>query len=339
MMQTFGKQKWLKLDWESRGGRSTGWGWLTRMVPMLPNDREALMDFVKDACIVRPHFKEFVDWARHRDYGVAIATDGFGFYLDYVLEKAGVTGVTLFRNNVIFEDPPRPVIGYPYRGGGGCEGCATCKRQVVEEWRQKHDRVIFVGDGTKDKLGAAYADAIFARDRLITACEEAGLCHRPWETFLDIIQAVESGLDFPGPSGQEVCPVKGPEWLAVAASTEGNPVDQSGSQNGHYAACGIDCTECDIYRAREQPQLASSVASWFKKNRGVRVEQVGCDGCGRNQSTDSPDCWIPACVARNGAATCKDCSSFPCPRLQSWSHSCPGFMRGFRNLAGGVAIR
>lgn len=324
MMRTFGKQKWLKLDWESKGGRSTGWGWLTRMVPMLPNDRDGLMEFVKTACIVRPHFKEFVDWAKQRGYGVAIATDGFGFYLDYVLEKAGVTGIPLFRNNVIFEDPPRPVVGYPYKRQGGCEGCATCKRQVVEEWRQNYDRVVFVGDGTKDKFGASHADAVFARDRLISACEDSGIKYRSWEDFQDIIRAMDGDFEFPGPSGAELCPVSDPQWLAVTPSTEIESRGQKGTRGHNLAACGIDCSSCDIYKSKNDPELASSVAAWFKKNRGVTLERVGCEGCGSTEGGGSPTCWIPACVAKNGVESCKGCAGFPCPKIQSWSRSCPG---------------
>ena len=30
-------------------------------------------------------------------------------------------------------------------------------------------------------------------------------------------------------------------------------------------ACGLDCDECDIYAATDNPQLAGQLADWMKK--------------------------------------------------------------------------
>lgn len=59
--------------------------WFTAMAALLPRDKDRLIRYVVDTYELRSGFMEFVDWARTKDYGLAIATDGFGFYVEPLL--------------------------------------------------------------------------------------------------------------------------------------------------------------------------------------------------------------------------------------------------------------
>lgn len=89
------------------------------------------------------------------------------------------------------------------------------------------------------------------------------------------------------------------------------------------AACGLDCTDCDIRRAATDPQMQRKFVAWFKEKRNLDVnpETIRCSWCkGDRASHWSADCWIlNCCVDRKHLEHCSDCQEFPCPRLEEWS--------------------
>jgi len=87
------------------------------------------------------------------------------------------------------------------------------------------------------------------------------------------------------------------------------------------AACGLDCSECDIYRASNDPETARRISAEFmREGRDVRPEEIHCSGCRGDRSEHwSPDCWIlECCVDRQGLDLCNRCSDFPCAELTRW---------------------
>lgn len=47
------------------------------------------------------------------------------------------------------------------------------------------------------------------------------------------------------------------------------------------AVCGIDCSDCDIRRAKSDPETMDDVIKWFREklNKELVLEQVCCDWC------------------------------------------------------------
>jgi 2-hydroxy-3-keto-5-methylthiopentenyl-1-phosphate phosphatase len=85
-------------------------------------------------------------------------------------------------------------------------GCGTCKKRAVEQARETHGPVAFVGDGVSDRFGARYADLTFAKHGLAEHCRAESIPFLPYEDFDDIREALD-GLDaLPGPVGGEPCP-------------------------------------------------------------------------------------------------------------------------------------
>ncbi len=183
------------------GGPPPGREWLGAFAPYFPNDREMLTDLVLKTTSFRPGFMEFVDWAEAKGYGLATITNGYGFYVDAMLEKAGITGIKVYRNDVEFKDPPRAVIGHPHPT---CRVCPTCKAKCVEELLSQYDKAAYVGDGLGDRFGAVRCHAIFGRDKLAEYCEGAGISYLKWNDFYDIMEATEKGLPFDEPG--DLCP-------------------------------------------------------------------------------------------------------------------------------------
>jgi 2,3-diketo-5-methylthio-1-phosphopentane phosphatase len=185
------------------GGMPPGREWLGAFAPYFPNDKEMLTRLVLQEVDFRPGFLEFVAWAKAKGYGLATISNGYGFYVDAMLESAGVTGIDVYRNDIVFGSPPEAVIGHPHPT---CRVCPTCKVKCVEDLLTRYDKAVYVGDGLGDRFGAVRCDAIFARDKLASYCEEAGIPFIRWEDFYDIMAAVEKGLDLGRPGYQGLCP-------------------------------------------------------------------------------------------------------------------------------------
>lgn len=89
------------------------------------------------------------------------------------------------------------------------------------------------------------------------------------------------------------------------------------------APCGLDCSKCSIYRAKDEPETMQGIIDWFYKDKGVKFvpEQVKCGGCLGDRSIHwSSDCDILRCsVDDRGLTSCSACQEMPCQRLETWS--------------------
>jgi 2-hydroxy-3-keto-5-methylthiopentenyl-1-phosphate phosphatase len=135
---------------------------------------------------------------------VAVATDGFGFYVEPMLRAAGVEGVKLFANDVGVEDEPKR-FAFPF-AHPVCVGCGTCKMAIVRRYRVDLGTVAFVGEGHTDRYGALYSDVVFAKKALVEICRADGVPFIPWEDFDDVRDALATLDRLPGAVDPARCP-------------------------------------------------------------------------------------------------------------------------------------
>ena len=91
------------------------------------------------------------------------------------------------------------------------------------------------------------------------------------------------------------------------------------------AACGLDCAQCDSYRATQSNDLLmleATVDKWSKEYNasGLTVENIQCDGCmtaGRKTGHCS-ECQIRQCVIEHGLENCAVCPDYACEKLQAF---------------------
>lgn len=86
------------------------------------------------------------------------------------------------------------------------------------------------------------------------------------------------------------------------------------------AVCGLDCSECEIFRVPFDPQAARSVAAWFERRSWKGSAEVAkgsplCKGCrGDRQVHWSADCAIlKCCVDEKGLEPCSQFNVVPSP--------------------------
>jgi len=204
LLDAFGEPGWERfddaVDRGEMGLREAG----SHQTAMLRGSREEMLAFVLPRAELAPGFVPFVGWAEERGLPLTLASDGFGFYIEPILDRADLGHLEVVTNELVF-GADGPALLSP-NGHPECVGCATCKMLAAQRLRERHGPVAFVGDGQSDRYGALYSDIVFARDALIAICEQDGVPYRPWETFDDVREALEEADTLPGPVGTERCP-------------------------------------------------------------------------------------------------------------------------------------
>jgi 2,3-diketo-5-methylthio-1-phosphopentane phosphatase len=214
LLDSHGDPAWKAIDDEFTRGEIGSRECATRQIALLGGTREELVAAAVDRYHVDPTFATFVGWARDRGVEVAVVSDGFGFYIEAMLEAAGIRDVPVLTNSTLF-DGGHPRLRFPY-AHPECVGCGTCKRNAVLDARERLGApVAFVGEGHTDRYGALYADMVFAKKHLPGLCDEMGIPYVTWENFDDIRMALEVGVDAKAGPAPERCP----GWTEPGAPT------------------------------------------------------------------------------------------------------------------------
>ena len=130
-------------------------------------------------------FGKFLGFCEQQGHRFAIVSDGLDWIIDFVLERHGMSGLTIFCNEVHFEpgglrfsfpwyDPRTPLRG-------------VSKSAVVRRYQSEGLRVVFIGDGLTDTDAVKVADVVYARDRLLEHCRQHGIPAAEFSDFADLL--------------------------------------------------------------------------------------------------------------------------------------------------------
>jgi len=211
LLQRFGRPGWRELDEaferEEIGSREC----LLGQAALLDAEPDEMLEYIGEHFGLAPTFPAFVAWANGRGIAVSIASDGLGFHVAPMLASAGVAAQVRVYTNEMRRRDGALAFSFPHQHRL-CRTCGTCKMGVVTGERSRGS-VAFVGDGFSDRLGALYADVVFAKDHLAAYCEERGVPFLPWNTFDDVRRDLQRLHTLPGPSETE--PTSCPGWSAA----------------------------------------------------------------------------------------------------------------------------
>lgn len=146
-----------------------------------------------------PAFSDFLSLLHEKGHEFYIVSDGLRWYIEIVLHANGVQGLDIISCDVRYENG-RYVFDFPYANPDcqPCGGlCATCKRDVVLDFKARGYAVVFIGDGRNDRYAADVADAVLGKKILAEHCERAGIPYFRYDGFADVIRlwpAVERHL-------------------------------------------------------------------------------------------------------------------------------------------------
>jgi 2-hydroxy-3-keto-5-methylthiopentenyl-1-phosphate phosphatase len=155
---------------------------------VLPRDA----DLLRNEAAAMPQdeaFPGFVASVHARGAQVEVVSDGLGFYVASNLATIGVHDVFVATNANRVENGGEG-MSFPF-SHPTCFVCGTCKRERVRLHQAAGRVVVFIGDGTSDRYGAAHADLVFAKDSLARICTDEGWPYSPWESFRDVRAQVD----------------------------------------------------------------------------------------------------------------------------------------------------
>lgn len=86
------------------------------------------------------------------------------------------------------------------------------------------------------------------------------------------------------------------------------------------APCGLDCWNCRLYLAQEDPGLRQAIA----KKTGRPEEACACPGCRALGGTIAflgmkEPCKVWRCTEARGYLLCAECGDFPCDHLHPYA--------------------
>lgn len=169
-------EAWRRDELGSRALTEAQCGWVRAT-------REAAEAFVRGFAL-DPHFGAFVAEAESAGDGVTVLSDGFEFYIDALLDDAGLGRLPRRANRLRFEPGGTVTPEFPH--AGGCGRCGNCKAVHVRALARTGRPVVLVGDGYSDRCAARAADHVVARGALAEWCAAEGLAHQRFADFADV---------------------------------------------------------------------------------------------------------------------------------------------------------
>ncbi|MDZ5607324.1 2-hydroxy-3-keto-5-methylthiopentenyl-1-phosphate phosphatase [Bacillus pseudomycoides] len=173
------KQKILSQDISIQEG-------VSQLFKLLPTTlRDNIIRFLKETTNIRTGFEEFLQFINENNISFYVISGGMDFFVHPLLEGL-VPENRIYCNTTDFSEEYIEVK-WPHPCGEHCNyNCGLCKSTLIRNLSSKNDFHIVVGDSITDLQAAKQADKVFARDFLITKCEEYHIPYTPFETFYDI---------------------------------------------------------------------------------------------------------------------------------------------------------
>jgi 2-hydroxy-3-keto-5-methylthiopentenyl-1-phosphate phosphatase len=166
-----------------------------KMFSLLKSDaKQDLIDFIKREAIIRPGFKELIEFATKRQIPFYVVSGGMDFFVEPILENY-LEKDHIYCNRADFSSEYIR-IDWPHTCDEYCDNdCGCCKPTIMRRLAAADDYKIVIGDSITDLEAAKQADLVFARDFLIEKCREEGIAFQPFETFFDCLTHLKHHLE------------------------------------------------------------------------------------------------------------------------------------------------
>jgi 2-hydroxy-3-keto-5-methylthiopentenyl-1-phosphate phosphatase len=168
---------------------------VSRMFSLLPSSlKQAIVRFITNKAAIRPGFQDFVKFAQEQNIEFYIISGGMDFFVYPLLgglvpENDVYCNATDFSGEYIHVNWIHPCDEH-------CDNaCGLCKPSLLRKIGRKDCIKIVIGDSITDLQAAKLADKVFARDFLITKCEELGIPYTPFTTFYDVQKVLKELLE------------------------------------------------------------------------------------------------------------------------------------------------
>ncbi len=173
-LNKFTRENWEDIDQDYVEGEIGSKEAYARIAKIIMGTREEMVDFICHDSSLDPHFNDFYAFCKDKGVDLKIVSDGFGLYIDALLNQYGISGIEYFANKLVFKDKDRLEIDFPFHNPE-CGTCGNCKSTILKKFRDEYDHIIFIGNGLSDRCVAEEADEVYAKDTLYSHCIESDI--------------------------------------------------------------------------------------------------------------------------------------------------------------------
>ncbi|MBH5317907.1 2-hydroxy-3-keto-5-methylthiopentenyl-1-phosphate phosphatase [Paenibacillus sp. GSMTC-2017] len=167
-----------------------GVGQLFRLIPA--SMQNEVVSFGISNAKIREGFAEFLAYCKKNDIDFYVTSGGIEFFVYPILESFDIPRDHIYCNASDFTGKQIEIL-WPHPCDGHCSNnCGMCKTTIMRNFPADQYERIIIGDSVTDFEGAKLADAVYSRSHLTTKCKELGIDHKEYETFFDIIDAMNA---------------------------------------------------------------------------------------------------------------------------------------------------
>lgn len=188
LLDAFASGNWRQLLTEYREGKVSVGYFNTKAFAMVKEDRQTLVNFVRQTAKIRPGFHELLAYCRREGIRFTIVSNGLDFYINTILTNIGVENIEVFAAQAQFA--PRG-IKVKYVGPDGAHLDRDFKETYIRSFLTKGYRVVYVGNGPSDIPAAKHAHWIFARSELLNLCKQTNVDCTPFIDLNDVVRSLE----------------------------------------------------------------------------------------------------------------------------------------------------
>lgn len=183
---------WLEIDEAYADGRIGSMMAYQRIASLMKVTQDEMADYTLSLDVMDPYFSDFYRFCREEGYDVKIVSDGLDFYIDVILRRYGLGDIEFYSNVIRFHDDRSVSIEFP-RCNEQCAKCGTCKRMILQQYRQTYDRIVYIGNGYSDVCPSKHADVVFGKDVLYEKCRHGARACIPYRNFKDVKEVLKQG--------------------------------------------------------------------------------------------------------------------------------------------------
>jgi len=188
LLDVFASGNWRQLLREYRAGRISVGYFNTKAFAMVKEDKQTLVNFVKQTAKLRPGFHDLVAYCQKEGVQFTIVSNGLDFYINTILKDFGVENIEVFAAQARFNHRD---IKVKYTGPDGAHLDSDFKETYTKWFLTKGYRVVYVGNGFSDISAARHAHWVFARDELLSLCKQTRLNCIPFADFNDVLRELK----------------------------------------------------------------------------------------------------------------------------------------------------
>ncbi len=188
--KTFANSKWLEVEKDWTDGKIDSKTCMQMQLDLIKNLTEEKFYNFLNSIEFQDGFIEFCKIMEKYDKNITIISDGFDFFIDYILKNKNLNNIKFYSNklNILKNNNfLKFKLSFPNSDKLCSLELGTCKCAVVKHSVTDGEKFIYAGDGLSDRCIASKAHLLFAKNSLKNHCIENGISFVEFNDFNDIL--------------------------------------------------------------------------------------------------------------------------------------------------------